>query len=121
MDKIILKNLRCHGRVGVLEEEKRLGQTFLVNIEMMVDLAPAGRSDDLKLSVNYAEVFELAKTLIGASRCDLIETYGEQLAGEILSRYEIVSRVIVQVEKPDAPIEGEFESVGVVIDRSRDA
>ncbi len=119
MDRVFLKDLRFHGHIGVFEHEKRDGQLFVVNIEIHTDLFLAGVKDDLSLSVNYAEVYELAKDLMEGSSCDLIETYAEALAAKILESFRIVERVIVGVEKPDAPIEGEFGSVGVMIDRSR--
>lgn len=119
MDKILLKDLRFHGKIGVFESEKRDGQLFIVNIEIQLDLAPAGQKDDLSLSINYADVYQLARELMEESTCDLIETYAESLAKLILHKYNSAQRVIVGVDKPDAPIEGNFGSVGVWIDRDR--
>ena len=121
MDTIFLKGLRLFGKIGVFESEKTNGQVFIVNVEMRLDLSAAGKSDDLSLTINYAEVYELARDLMSTSNCDLIETYAEQLSTSILEKYSRAKHVRVEVNKPDAPITGEFDSVGISIERSRDA
>ncbi|MDQ8201601.1 dihydroneopterin aldolase [Pelagicoccus sp. SDUM812003] len=120
LDKIFLKSMELYGYIGVLEEEKRQGQTFYVDVELGLDLRPAGRSDLLSKTVNYADVFALAEQLMDEARCDLIESYAEQLAEEILKYFDLAVTVSVTVKKPEAPIEGKFESVGVTIFRERD-
>lgn len=119
MDRIILKGLRFHGHIGVFEHEKRDGQSFVVNIEIQLDLSSAGKSDDLVQTISYADVYEMAKSQMEASTCNLIEAYAEILAGSLLRKYGMAERVVVGVDKPNAPIDGEFESMGIVIDRSR--
>lgn len=120
MDKVFLEGIELFGYIGVFEHEKKNGQTFYVNIELDVDLKPAGRSDELAQTVSYAEVFSLAEQVMEEARCDLIETYAERLADEIFSYFNLVEGVSIEVRKPDAPIEGTFKSVGVKIIRTRD-
>lgn len=54
----MLKGLVFHGYHGVLEEERRLGQKFVVDIEASADLSRAGATDDLQDTVNYAAVYQ---------------------------------------------------------------
>lgn len=120
LDRIFIEDIELFGYIGVLEDEKRNGQTFYLDIELWLDLRPAGRSDLLARTINYAEVFELAAQLMEEARCDLIESYAEQLAEEIFNYFDLAQRVSVTVRKPDAPIEGKFSSVGISIHRERD-
>ena len=55
-DQIVLTGVSATGYHGVLDHERREGQTFVVDVVMDVDLAPAGASDDLADTVSYAEV-----------------------------------------------------------------
>ena len=48
MDKIYIKDLEIYAYHGVLDEEKQLGQKFLVSITLFLNLREAGKSDDLK-------------------------------------------------------------------------
>ena len=56
MDKIEIKDLEIFANHGVFEEEKKLGQKFLVSITLFLDVRNAGRTDDLRESIHYGEV-----------------------------------------------------------------
>lgn len=120
LDTVFLEGVELFGYIGVLEEEKRNGQTFYIDVELGVDLRDAGRSDILAKTVNYAEVFALAEQLMDEARCDLIESYAEQLSEEIFSYFDLVQKTKITIRKPEAPIDGKFRAVGVTIRRERD-
>ena len=46
-DRILLENIRLEGRHGVHEEERAAPQPFEIDVELVLDLQPAGRADDL--------------------------------------------------------------------------
>lgn len=119
LDRVFLEGIELYGYIGVLADEKRDGQTFCIDIELGLDLRPAGKSDVLARTVNYAEVFSLSEQLMDEARYDLIETYAEQLGEEIFAYFDSVQWVKIAVRKPEAPIDGRFRSVGVAIERSR--
>ncbi|MCH6255263.1 dihydroneopterin aldolase [Puniceicoccaceae bacterium K14] len=120
MDKIFLKGVRLFGRIGVFDSEKANGQFFVIDITLHTSLRDAGKTDNLEKTVSYADVFEDAKKLMDEMTCDLVETYAENLSDLLFEKYEKVNRIAICIGKPDAPIEGNFESVGVEIDRMRD-
>ena len=55
-DRVRLIGVRGTGFHGVFEHERREGQEFVVDVELVVDLAPAAASDDLVDTVNYGEI-----------------------------------------------------------------
>lgn len=120
MDKVILNRIELLGRIGVLEEEKRRDQRYWISIAIGTDLKSAGRSDRLEETIDYARVFEIAKALMDSCDCDLVETYAERLAKQLLSTFWKAEWVTIEALKPDAPIEGSFESVGIEITRTKD-
>lgn len=61
MDKIILKNCRFYGYHGAFAEENMLGQIFVVNAILSVDLSKASLSDELEDTVHYGMVFDCIK------------------------------------------------------------
>ena len=118
-DKIILKGMRFFGYHGALDEEKRLGQQFEVDMELFLDLQPAGKTDRLDLSVSYASVFAtVAEVMTGKSQ-DLLESVAETIAQNVLQSYAVVEGVKVTVKKPGAPIPGSFAYMAVEITRQR--
>lgn len=118
-DRIALKGISAKGFHGVLDFEKRDGQTFVVDVEMEVDLAPAGTSDDLIDTVNYAEVAGDIVELIAGESLDLIEALADQIAAKVLTR-PLVEAVVVTVHKPQAPVGHPFTDVAVTVERLRE-
>ena len=117
-DRVLLGGLEFYGYHGVIPEENRLGQRFLVDIEMTADLEPSGRSDDLDQTVNYVAVLADVRAIVEGPPCKLIETVATRIADRILAAYA-VSAVRIRVRKPDAPIPAKLEYVGIEIERSR--
>lgn len=118
-DRIELRGLECFGHHGVFAEEKRDGQTFLVDVTCWLDTAPAAADDDLTRTVNYAELAQLAVDVVAGPARDLIETVAAEIADGILDRFDLLHAVEVTVHKPSAPIPHTFADVAVVARRSR--
>lgn len=117
-DRISLLGVRARGVHGMLADEKRDGQDFVVDVVLHLDLAPAGSTDDLALTVNYAEVGADVVARIEGPSLDLIEALAEQIAGDALARPG-VEAVEVTVHKPFAPVGVPFGDVAVTITRRR--
>lgn len=118
MDKIVLPHMEFYGYHGVLKEEKRVGQPFVISVEMMLDLLPAGVSDDLTKTVNYAEAYLEIKKIVEDKNFDLIEALAHNIGMMLLERYEI-SKVKVVVDKPVAPLPGGSLAARVEIEREK--
>lgn len=120
MDYIHLNEMEFYGYHGALEEETVLGQRFRANVSLAVDLAEAGASDDLKKTVNYAEVFEVCRSVIEGEPKKLIESVAEEISRSILEQFaKQVNGVRVVLIKPDPPIRGHYASVSVDITRGQ--
>jgi dihydroneopterin aldolase len=118
-DRIVLRDLSFYGYHGCLSAERELGQRFLVDLALSLDLEPAGTSDDLTKTVNYSAVFGLAREIVEGPPCNLIETVAERIAGAILERTS-AQAVWVNVRKPRAPISGMVNGeVSVEISRQK--
>ncbi|NPV26941.1 MAG: dihydroneopterin aldolase [Firmicutes bacterium] len=119
-DRIILKGMRFFGYHGVLPVEKSNGQEFVVDAELFLPLQPAGESDNLNLTVNYAAVYQDIRALVEERRFDLIEALAEAIASRLLDVYPPVQKVVVRVKKPRVPLPGPLEYAGVEIERGRE-
>lgn len=117
MDKIYINNLEFIGFHGVFPEEKKLGQKFLVSLELIVDTREAGKTGDLTKSVHYGLVAQDVERVFLEKSIDLIETCAENIAEMVLKKYELVKEIKVTVKKPWAPLQMHFENVAVEISR----
>ena len=104
MDTIELRGLTYYGYHGAFAEEQRLGQRFVVDVRLGLDLADAGRLDDLSRTVDYGQVAETVRSIVEGTPFRLIEALAEALAMAILAGQAAVQEIVVRVEKPSAPI-----------------
>lgn len=104
-DRILLEGMIFHGRHGTLPAERDLGQPFVVDIELRLDLQPAGLSDDLTQTVDYSEVHRQAKEIVEGAPVSLTETLAERIAGTLLEGYPTVEAVRVKVAKPNVRLD----------------
>jgi dihydroneopterin aldolase len=117
-DRIRLSGLRVFARAGVLAHEQALGQVLVVDVELGLDLAPAGTMDDLRLTVDYGRFAGAVAELVRSGRRRLIEAVAEDVARLALGDPR-VNDVRVRVAKPHAPLPVDAE-VSVEIERRRD-
>lgn len=118
-DRIEIKGIEVYAKHGVLEHEREKAQVFRVDVSVHTDLAIAGDSDDLADTLDYSELALEVREVVGAESHKLIETIAARVAESVLSHPQ-VSRAVVTVHKPQAPIDLAFDDVSVTIDRHRD-
>jgi dihydroneopterin aldolase len=119
LDKIFVNQMEFYGYHGVFPEETRLGQRFIVDIIVLVDLKKAGESDELEHSVNYGELYQVCKNIVEGQPYKLVEAVAEKITKTVLHQFPLVSEAQVKVIKPDPPIPGHYQSVAVEITRRR--
>jgi len=119
MDKIFVNQMEFYGYHGVFPEENTLGQRFMVDLMVLVDLKKAGETDALEHSVNYGELFQVCKEIVEGKPFKLVEAVAEKIAETVLKQFTLVSEVTIKVIKPDPPIPGHYRSVAVEITRRR--
>ena len=117
-DRIILANMVFAGRHGVLANERSEAQPFEVDVELLTDLRHAALADDLALSVDYRDVFEVCGRIVEGPSYLLLEALAEAIASELLARFA-APEVVVRVRKPHVALPGKLAYSGVEIRRSR--
>jgi dihydroneopterin aldolase len=118
-DRIYLDEMVFFGRHGVTDDERAEAQQIDVHLEATLDLAPAGRSDELADTVDYGQVYEVCREVVEERTFHLLEGIAEAIAGSVLERFERVESVSVRVDKPGLPIDGQLERAGVMVERAR--
>lgn len=119
-DKIILEGMQFYGYHGARLEERALGQRFVVDMEIGIDLAHAGRTDDLAYTLDYGEILHNTKRILEGEPMKLLEAVAERVARATL-KYDAALWVRVRVRKPSVAIEGAILAASAVeIVRFRD-
>jgi len=94
-----------------------VGQDFVVDLTVWLDLAPAAASDRLTDTLDYGALAQRAAAIVGGEPCDLIEAVAGRIADDVLTDRR-VRAVQVRVHKPQAPIPLQFADVAVVLRRT---
>ena len=119
-DRILLEGMRFQGTHGVYEHEHQNPQPFDVDVELAMNLQPAGLSDELALTVDYSRVFDSCRQIVESTRFNLIEALAEAIAHELLVEFP-ADEVTVRVRKPEVQLGGPLQAAGVEIRRRRTA
>ncbi|HEY0234018.1 MAG TPA: dihydroneopterin aldolase [Afipia sp.] len=118
-DTIFIRGLLIHARHGVMEHEAEVGQRFVIDLELSIDLAESSRTDKLADTVSYSDVVATASAAFKGQNYYLLERSAGAVAEAILKSFARISAVKVTVHKPHAPIAAIFDDVGVIITRTR--
>ncbi len=120
MDAIRLSDLSFYAHHGVALEERSLGQRFVVDVRVDIDLRQASRSDGLDATIDYGLIWQAVREAVQGPPLRLIESVAERVAFLVLGRFSPVAGVWVRVSKPGAPIAGAANGiVAVEISRTR--
>lgn len=104
-DRIRVRNLRLWAHVGVLEEERRLGQWFELDLELGCDLAAAATNDDLAATLDYSLAITALQRQAGEVRCLTLEHWSERILQLLEQLYGPVPMAI-ELRKCRAPVPG---------------
>jgi dihydroneopterin aldolase len=116
VDRLLISGLRQMGVHGVLAEEQERAQPFGVDVELLVDLAAAGASDDLADTVDYGAVCDAVRAVIADEHHQLLERLAQRIA-EVCGADPRVQGVVVEVRKLDPPVRARVDHVAVRIER----
>ncbi len=117
MDKMIIQDLEIYAFHGVNQEEKNMGQKFLISVELDVDLLEPGQSDDLTTTINYAKLCHELENEFLKQKYHLIERAAHKLCERILFNYPQVQRLKLTLKKPWAPIGKAIDYAAVQLER----
>ncbi|PIU29175.1 MAG: 2-amino-4-hydroxy-6-hydroxymethyldihydropteridine pyrophosphokinase [Candidatus Hydromicrobium americanum] len=119
MFRILIKDLNLFGYHGVRDSEKKDGQNFRFNIEILINKGSFLNDDSIENTINYSEVIRLVKDINSNRRFNLLETLSQEIANRIIGMSFLIEKVSVKIEKTSPPIKENIESVGVeyILDR----
>ncbi len=118
-DTIFINGVLVHAHHGVMEHEAEVGQRFVIDLRLTINLAESSRTDRLADTVSYADVVRAATAAFAGQNYRLLERAAGAVAEAVLAAFPRVSAVTVTVHKPHAPIAAIFNDVGVILTRMR--
>ena len=118
LDAILLEGIQVAVAIGVTAAERRLRRPVRIDLEVGRDLEAAGRSDAIRHTLDYGDIYRVVEEVAGGREHKLVEALAQRIADAILSGF-LVDWVTVTVRKAK-PIAGVLDWGGVRITRRRE-
>ena len=118
-DAIFVNGLVLHAYHGVMPHEAKVGQPFVLDLVLDIDLGEASRTDKLKHTVSYDLLVKTVSEAFCTRRYRLVEAAAGAVADAVLDRYQPIRSIRITIRKPHAPIAATFDDVGVIVTRAR--
>ena len=119
MDRIRIKNLKIPARHGVYEFEKEKDGIFELDINLHLPLSKAGKSDRLEDTINYEDIISTVTKAFTEKQYALVEAAAQSVCDRLLNDFKI-DKITIRVRKPHAPIDADFETVEVQLNRKNE-
>jgi dihydroneopterin aldolase len=119
MGIIRLHNMTFYGYHGISAAERQTGRRFEVDVELVVDMDKPAKTDRLKDTVNYTQVYRTVEELVEQNSFALLETIAVRLANQILTKFK-TQEVTVRVRKKIPPVPGNLDHIEVEVKRKKD-
>lgn len=108
---IRIKNASFYAYHGALQEEQNMGGKFEADVDIYTDFSDAAKKDNLKLTIDYHDVYKFINKLVHEKKYYLIETLATMIADELLKKYSGIQKIAVRVRKHSVPVGGVLDCV----------
>ena len=108
-----IRKIKLWARVGVQEEERKLGQLFNLDVFLWGDFENCTQNDDIKKTVDYSKLVEILKNQSKKISYFTIEKYSYQILKIIDEKFEL-KRIKITLTKCKPPINGFDGEVSIV-------
>jgi len=117
--KICLNEMVFYGYHGVFDEERKLGQRFVVSLHLTTTEAHDRQVHKLEDTVDYTKVYTLLKDIMEKHQFHLLENCANLILDQVLAEFPLVELAEVFIQKPSVAIQGSLKSVELVMQRRR--
>lgn len=111
---ILLENLKFHAFHGVMEQETLVGNEYVVNLKMAVNLSSVFQSDDVADTINYAEVYAIVKKEMDKPS-KLIEHVAYRILKALRGTFPLIVGVELRLSKQNPPMGAQVDYASVVL------
>ncbi len=115
MNEIKIDKIKFKANHGVFEFEKENGQYFYLSINIKTNFEETLFDDNLNNTIHYGYISEDAIKFLQENTFDLIETAIYRLSNFLLSKYNQIDELELEIFKPNAPVELDFKNISVKI------
>lgn len=115
---IFLKDIRCYAYHGVAPQENLIGNEYVIDLKLKVDISKAAQTDEVADTVNYAEVHQVIMAEM-AVPSKLLEHVGGRIIEKLFQQFPALEEIELHLSKRNPPMGADVESAGIELHCSR--
>lgn len=115
---IFLKEIRCYAYHGVAPQENLIGNEYVIDLKLKVDISQASQTDEVADTVSYADVHELIKAEM-AVPSKLLENVGGRMAAKLFEVFPAIEEIELRLSKRNPPMGADIDTAGIELHCSR--
>ena len=115
---ILLKEIRCYAYHGVAPQENLIGNEYIIDLKLKVNISKAAQTDEVTDTVNYAEVHQVIMTEM-AVPSKLLEHAGGRIVEKVFQQFPTIEEIELRLSKRNPPMGADIESAGIELHCSR--
>ncbi len=117
MGLIQIEGMEFYAYHGHFEEERIVGNDFIIDLTIETNLEPAACSDQIEDAVNYQEIYNIVKEEMKVKSA-LLENIADRIINAIYIEFaDQVEFAKVKVSKMNPPLNGKIRNVSIIMSR----
>lgn len=113
MTKVALRGMRFYAFHGYYEFERRIGNTYIVDVEAYLDISNSPQ-EQIDRTLNYEKIYTITAQRM-ESKYQLLETLAYDIATEVKAYDDKVTKLSVTIRKMNPPVGGKVDQAEVTI------
>lgn len=115
---IFLKDIHCYAYHGVAPQENLIGNEYIINLKLKVDISKAAQTDEVEDTVSYADVHDVIKNEM-AIPSKLLEHVGRRIIEKLFMTFPTIEEVELQLSKRNPPMGADIDVASIEVYCSR--
>ncbi len=115
---IDLEEMEFYAYHGCFQEEKVVGNRFLVNVSIRTPVQQPVDSDNIKDALNYVEIYELVRREMQQTS-NLLEHVGGRILNSLYEHFPFIEWARIKISKMNPPMGGQMKKVSLTLERER--
>lgn len=111
--EILLEGMEFHAFHGVMDEERKIGGRYVVNLSVSVP-DQSGADDNINSTINYQAIYDIVKNVMHENS-NLIECQAHKIIQAIYRCFANVTNVKIHLYKYNPPVGGKVERAGIFL------
>ena len=118
MGIIQIEQMEFYSYHGHYEEERIVGNRFLVDLTMETDCKKASETDELYDALDYQKAYDVVKEEM-KEKSYLLEHIARRILDALFSHFPELDKAVIKVSKLNPPMGGKIQAVSVSLTRCK--